>query len=396
MYLSLAYIQTWAVYRLKVKGLPLDTSEADLREVLKGYEPYRIEFPRSRKGNLKGEAVLRFSAYDELVAAVARLYGRDSPTDEAFNRGRWSAAGKGLVGDGDSYEISSMLAGSNEEPPQLVETLEAKKEEKEEVVVAEEKEKEKAGGPKFSKSQLKAMVDRALEEEAEGEGAELVERLTGSLVTEEEAEDMEGDQQAWLLERDGEVKGEEEEEEDEEDGGETFVNPFAIATEGSWVKMIVDTDTTQKIVKGGQILSYRCLVVVGNLKGAGGWGMGKGANIEEAKQRAVRAAKKNLIHIDLYRNRCVTTPLFGKHNNCRIYIQAGHPRRPHKEGRMINDMIRVLGVECGEARSVGKRNPYSVVRAVFDALSKHQGVEEISRRRGRRLISVSRARYLGL
>ena len=63
---------------------------------------------------------------------------------------------------------------------------------------------------------------------------------------------------------------------------------------------------------------------------------------------------------------------------------------------MINDILRVFGVESGEARSVGRRNPYSVVRAVFDAMSKHVGVEEVARKRGRRLISVSKARYLNL
>jgi ribosomal protein S5 len=63
---------------------------------------------------------------------------------------------------------------------------------------------------------------------------------------------------------------------------------------------------------------------------------------------------------------------------------------------MINDILRVIGVECGEAKSVGRRNPYSVVRAIFHAISKHEGVEELSRKRGRRLISVSKARYLGL
>jgi small subunit ribosomal protein S5 len=150
------------------------------------------------------------------------------------------------------------------------------------------------------------------------------------------------------------------------------------------------------VVKGGQVLSYRALVVVGNINGCAGWGVGKGENPDEARFRAYRDAKKNLIHVDLYRNRCVTTALYGKHNNCRVYIQPGNPAQPNKEGRMINDILKMFGVECGEAKSIGRRNPYSVVRAVFNAMSKHQGVEEVSRKRGRRLISVSKARELGL
>jgi ribosomal protein S5 len=355
--------KAWAVYRLTVKGLPLDTTEADVREALRGYEPYRVDFSRSKKGNLKGEAVLRFAAYDQLRAAIARLYGRDSPLDEAESSARWETAADGL---------------SFDDPlPAL-----------EEAVAAAEAAGATGGAPG---RQLEAAVQRALRAE-DGEAREVMDR---TLLTEED--EVEAKRHGALVAGGQEGEEEEEEEEEEEQGAAVGdVNPFGVYPEGRWVKMLVDTDTTQKIVKGGQILSYRALVVVGNIKGCGGWGIGKGASLEEAKTRAYRAAKKNLIHVDLYRNRCVTTPLYGKHNNCRIYIQAGHPLKHHKEGRMINDILRIFGVESGEARSVGRRNPYSVVRAVFDAMSKHVGVEEVARKRGRRLISVSKARYLNL
>ena len=372
--------KAWAVYRLKVKGLPLDTTEADLREVLKGgYEPFQVDFPRSRKGNLKGEAVLRFAAYDQVVAAIGRLYGRDSPLDEAEHQARWTTAGEGVSFD-DPY-------GSLAEEVERMEVAEGGRE------------GGRGGGKVGSKTQqqLDAMVERALEGE---EGMEDLVHRTAPLLKEgdEVGRHEEGGMERGVgLGMTPEEEGEEEDEEEEDEGrSNESVNPFGIYPEGKWVKMLVDTDTTQKIIKGGHILSYRALVVVGNLNGCGGYGVGKAPSMEEAQIRAYRAAKKNLIHVDLYRNRCVTTALYGKHNNCRIYIQAGQPGRPHKEGRMINDILRVIGVECGEAKSVGRRNPYSVVRAIFHAISKHEGVEELSRKRGRRLISVSKARYLGL
>jgi len=362
--------KAWAVYRLRVKGLPADTREEDLREVLRGgYEPFQVDFPRSRKGNPKGEAVLRFRTYDQLVAAIGRLYGRDSPMDEVENQARWASAGEGMSFDDPAGSLEEELARL---PPSASSPLST----------------ETGMG-------LDALFDRHWKEERgpgeEGggeagmEGGEAAASKPGGLgVAEPGAKGSGKDVQ------------EEEEEKEEESYAGRDVNPFAIHPEGKWVKMLVDTDTTQKIIKGGHILSYRALVLVGNLKGCGGWGVGKGATLEEAQIRAYRAAKKNLIHIDLYRNRCITTDLYGKHNNCRIYIQAGQPNRPHKEGRMINDMLRIMGVECGEARSIGRRNPYSVVRALFHAISKHEGVEALSRKRGRRLISVSKARYLGL
>lgn len=266
----------------------------------------------SRKGHSKGEAELRFSAYDKLMGAVDRLYGRTSPIEQAQSLSRW------------------------EKPSDLPKWMD---EQEEEVML-----------PELSEEERKQNEEELIKAEMERQ----------------------------------------------KESADNFVNPFGIYPEGQWAKVVVDTDNTQKVVKGGQVLSYRCLVVAGNLNGSAGYGIGKGATPEEAKVRAFRDTKKNLIHVDLYRNRCITTPLIGKHNSCRVLIQAGNPRQPSMEGRMINDILRVFGVECGEAKSIGRRNPYSVVRAVFDAMSKHQGVEEIARKRGIRLISASKARSMNL
>eukprot|EP00952_Eustigmatos_sp_NYUAD-ZCMA_P011276 45879-Eustigmatos_ZCMA.PRE.1 len=81
----------------------------------------------------------------------------------------------------------------------------------------------------------------------------------------------------------------------EDDGsGGMLYNPFEFYPEGPWSHFLVDTDTTQKIIKGGHVLSYRALIVTGNGRGCAGWGVGKGATAEEAKVRALHDAKKNL------------------------------------------------------------------------------------------------------
>ena len=67
--------------------------EADLKESLRGNEPFKVDFPRSRTGRLKGEAVLRFHTYDQLLAAIHRFHGNDTIIDEAINRSRFLAAG---------------------------------------------------------------------------------------------------------------------------------------------------------------------------------------------------------------------------------------------------------------------------------------------------------------
>lgn len=368
-------LQGWLVYRLRVTELPKDVTEADILEGLKGHEPYQVDILMSRKGRPKGEALLRFDAYDKMLGAVAKLNGRDSLFDEAVNDSRWETRSWDQDADRlfSTPELAAKLAQWEDDP-----------------------EVQKAYEEIEPSEEAQAEMIRRMTRHARDENGNKIKHAAGGEESSDSDSDGESDSDS---DSDSDSSDDEEyelsgvgDDEEEEDKGSVFREE----PEGSWVKMIIDQDTVQTTLPGGRVMSYRMLVVVGNLRGAGGWGVGKGDTPEEAKIRAFRDARKNLIHLDLFRGRCVTQALYGKHNACRIVIQAGNPRRPNMEGRMVNDIIRCFGIECGEAKSIGKRNPYSLVRAIFDALSKHQGVEEIARKRGRRLITMSKARYMGL
>lgn len=346
------------MYRLRVTDLPKDVTEAEIREGLRGHEPFQVDLLKSRRGRPKGEAILRFATYDEMLGAVYKLHGRDSLFDEAVSAGRWELPSVEYE-KGRLAQLEAIAARSIESNPEVRAMLE----------------RVGAGISQEDIDRLDRHSKKPEDEQQAPQEAEAAAVAEKAVVAAKEPPKEE-------------AKPEEEEDDD--------VNPYMVFPEGEWAKMIVDTDTTQKTLPGGRVMSYRMLVVVGNLKGSGGFGMGKGDTQEEAKIRAFREAFKNLIHLDLYRGRCITTPLHGRHNSCHVYIQAGNPLKPNKEGRMVNDILRLFGVECGEARSVGRRNPYSLIRAIFDALKQHEGVEEIARKRGRRLISLSKARYMGL
>ena len=58
---------------------------------------------------------------------------------------------------------------------------------------------------------------------------------------------------------------------------------------GKWAETIVKINRVQKVVRGGTIMRYRALVVVGNLMGAGGIAYGKG----HSPRRCGRASIKS-------------------------------------------------------------------------------------------------------
>ena len=72
-------------------------------------------------------------------------------------------------------------------------------------------------------------------------------------------------------------------------------------------------------------MTYRTLVVVGNANGAGGFGMGRGANPAEAVARGIRSAKRNLVVVDRFKNAGLVHTVEGRHNNCKVVLRAVPP-----------------------------------------------------------------------
>ncbi|KAG5190618.1 ribosomal protein S5, C-terminal domain-containing protein [Tribonema minus] len=157
---------------------------------------------------------------------------------------------------------------------------------------------------------------------------------------------------------------------------------------GDWVEHLVMQDRTQKITKSGQIMSYRTLVTVGNANGTGGFGMGKGAEPQQSVVRAFRDARRSLIYVERYKMSGLLYPLYGEHNNLKVYIYPTRPGSGLRAGDIIEGILEGFGIADATAKAYGKRHPYSVVRATFNALLGHEGLHDVAMRRGARILSV--------
>jgi small subunit ribosomal protein S5 len=155
-----------------------------------------------------------------------------------------------------------------------------------------------------------------------------------------------------------------------------------------WSGVIVHQDTTQKVMPGERIISYRCLVSIGNRRGAGGFGMGKGADADVALKNAFKAALRKLIYIDLYENAALAHDLKGKHNGCIVYIRAAPKARDMVASPLATSIFNSFGIVSCSAKIVGNRHPYSMVMAIFNALSKHKNIDEIAKDRGTRYLTL--------
>lgn len=165
---------------------------------------------------------------------------------------------------------------------------------------------------------------------------------------------------------------------------------------GPWSETIIRVDRVQKVQRGGTMIRYRALVVGGNLNGCAGFGIAKGNAPNEAAMAAARIAKRNLFFVDRYLNTGLTTDLAGRHNSCKVTLRSVNPNRGLHGHPLILEILKYFGITDCSAKSHGNRNVFNVVYATFKAIMIHESLEDIALKRGKRLLSMERARRLNI
>lgn len=64
------------------------------------------------------------------------------------------------------------------------------------------------------------------------------------------------------------------------------------------IEKVVHLNRVSKTVKGGRVMKFSALVVVGDGKGTVGYGLGKAAEVSEAILKGIADAKKNMVITD--------------------------------------------------------------------------------------------------
>jgi len=166
--------------------------------------------------------------------------------------------------------------------------------------------------------------------------------------------------------------------------------------EGPWSVCWIKDDSTTKILKGGRLNTMRSFVIVGNLKGWVGYGVGKGAELDQAQTRAIRDAFMNLIYVDRVHGTALTQSLYGKCNNLEVRIFATPVGSGLRSDGLVAEILKHAGIDDASARVDGRKNLHALLRATFNALKTHDSIEHIARKRGKRLLSLEKARLMNL
>ena len=148
------------------------------------------------------------------------------------------------------------------------------------------------------------------------------------------------------------------------------------------IEKMVAVNRVTKVVKGGRIMAFSALTVVGDGDGRIGMGKGKSKEVPSAVQKAMEEARRNMFKVSL-KSGTIHHQVMGHHGAARVMVAPAPKGTGIIAGGPMRAVFEVMGITDIVAKSHGSSNPYNMVRATFDALRNATTPAEIAAKRGK-------------
>ena len=145
---------------------------------------------------------------------------------------------------------------------------------------------------------------------------------------------------------------------------------------------LIQVNRVAKVVKGGRIFGFTALTAVGDGNGRIGFGRGKAREVPLAIQKAMEAARRNMITVNLD-GHTLQYPIKAKHGASKVYMQPASEGTGVIAGGAMRAILELAGVQNVLAKCYGSTNPVNVVRATFNGLRDMRSPEDIANKRGK-------------
>jgi small subunit ribosomal protein S5 len=155
--------------------------------------------------------------------------------------------------------------------------------------------------------------------------------------------------------------------------------------ESELVERLVGINRVSKTVKGGKRFGFAALVVVGDGRGRVGFGSSKAREVPDAIKKATEQAKRKMIRVPLREARTLHHDVFGRDGAGKVLLRSAVPGTGIIAGGPMRAVFEALGVQDVVAKVQGSNNPYSMINATFDALTRMQSPRQVAARRGKKV-----------
>jgi len=148
------------------------------------------------------------------------------------------------------------------------------------------------------------------------------------------------------------------------------------------IEKMISVNRVTKVVKGGRIMGFAALTVVGDGDGRVAMGKGKSKEVPVAVQKAMDEARRNLAKVSL-KNGTLQHTVIGRHGAAKVLMQPASEGTGIIAGGAMRAVFEAVGVRDVLAKCIGSSNPYNVVRATLNGLLAMNSPAEVAAKRGK-------------
>ena len=148
------------------------------------------------------------------------------------------------------------------------------------------------------------------------------------------------------------------------------------------IEKVVDLNRVSKTVKGGRVMKFSALVVVGDGKGTVGYGLGKAAEVSEAILKGIANAKKNMVTISLS-GTTIPHEVVGVYGAGRVLMKPAAVGTGVIAGGAVRAVMEAVGISNIRTKCLRSNNPQNVVKAAMQGLMSLRSPEQVAAIRGK-------------